>query len=345
MPRLTIFTVALLLFSSFVAAQTKILNIYSYSNYIPDSIITKFTQATGIKINLTEYDSNETMYAKLKASKNAGYDIIVPVNYYIDRLSKQGMLQPIDQSKLTNWHHLNPALLNKAFDPRNQFSIPYFWGTSGIIVNNKYLKKGSISKWQDFWRPEFRDQLMMLNDIRDVFNVALLSLGYSINETNPARITQAYLKLKQLLPNIKIFNIDTVPNVYIDEDAIVGMAWNGDCKIAQQENPHLEYIYPQDGFVIWIDSFAILKNAANLENAYKFLDFMLKPEIAKEASLAFGFAPANSTTMKLMPQTLQHNPVFNPNPAVLKRGQFQVDLPDQTKHMYEKYWEKLKIGD
>lgn len=326
-------------------AQTKILNIYAYNNYIPDSIITKFTKETGIKINLTEYDSNETMHAKLKASKNIGYDVIVPTNYYIDRLAKQGMLHQIDQSKLTNFHNLNPVLLNKEFDPQNKFSIPYFWGTSGIIINTKYLKKDSITKWQDFWQPQYKDQLMMLNDIRDVFNVALFSLGYSINETNTQRITQAYLKLKELLPNIKIFNIDTVPSVYVDEDAIVGMAWNGDCKIASQDNPNLRYIYPEDGFVIWIDSFVILKNAANLENAYRFLNFMLKPEIAKEASLLFGFAPANLTAMKLMSKKLQKDPMFNPSAAILKRSQIQIDLPNQVKLMYEKYWEKLKIGD
>lgn len=331
--------------SNQILAQPKILNIYAYSNYISDSIIAKFTKETGIKINLTEYDSNETMYAKLKASKNIGYDIIVPANYYIDRLIKQGMLHQIDKNKLTNFHNLNPSLLNKEFDPQNKFSIPYFWGTSGVIINTKYIKKDSITKWQDFWQPQYKDQLMMLNDIRDVFNVALLSLGYSVNDTNLEHITESYLKLKKLLPNIKIFNIDTVPNVYVDEDAIVGMAWNGDCKIAKQENPNLQYIYPQDGFVIWIDSFAILKNANHLENAYKFLNFMLKPQIAKEASLVFGFAPANLAAMRLMPKELQNDPIFNPDEKTMKRGHIQIDLPDQAKRMYEKYWEKLKIGD
>jgi spermidine/putrescine transport system substrate-binding protein len=294
---------------------------------------------------LAEYDNNETMYAKLKASERTGYDIVIPSSYYIDRMSKQNMLQPLNKKKLTNLRNINPFLLNKAFDPKNKYSIPYLWGSTGIIINTKYIDKRKVTSWQNFWDPRYVDQLMMLNDMRDVFSVALLTLGYSISDTNPKHIKAAYLKLKKLLPNVKIFNIDTVPNIYVDEDAIIGMAWSGDCKLAQEENFDLQYVYPKEGFSIWVDSFAILKNAPNLENAYKFIDFMLRPEIAKQASLAIGHSTANHAAMKLMPKKLRFNPIYNPDAKTMQRGKIQLDIPEKERRIYEKYWEKLKVGD
>jgi len=341
----TTITLLLALFSTCVQADKNILNIYSWGNYLPNEIIMQFTKETGIKVNLAEYDNNETMYAKLKASEHTGYDIVIPSSYYVERMSKQEMLQPLDKAKLINLRNINPLFLNKEFDPKNNYSIPYLWGTTGIIINTKYINKNKITSWQNFWDPQYKDQLMMLNDIRDVFGIALMTLGYSINDTNPEHIKAAYLKLKQLLPNVKIFNIDTVPNIYIDEDAIIGMAWSGDCKMAQDENQQLQYIYPKEGFLLSIDSFAILKNATNLENAYKFIDFMMRPEIAMQASLAIGFVTANQAAIKLMPLKIQHSPVLNPNAKTMQRGKIQLDIPEKERHIYEKYWEKLKIGD
>ncbi|CAL7961001.1 spermidine preferential ABC transporter periplasmic binding protein [Gammaproteobacteria bacterium] len=338
-------TILLALFSTLTLADKNILNIYSWGNYLPSEIIMQFTKETGIKVNLAEYDNNETMYAKLKASEHTGYDLVIPSSYYVDRMSKQGMLKSLDKNKLSNLHNINSIFLNKEFDPKNNYSVPYLWGTTGIIINTKYINKNKITGWQNFWDPQYTDQLMMLNDMRDVFGAVLMTFGYSINDTNPEHIKAAYLKLKRLLPNVKIFNIDTVPNIYIDEDAIVGMAWSGDCKMAQDENQQLQYIYPKEGFTIWIDSFAILKTATNLENAYKFIDFMLRPEIAKQASLIIGHSPANQAAMKLMPLKLQLNPVFNPDTKTMKRGKIQLDIPEKERHIYEKYWEKLKIGD
>jgi spermidine/putrescine transport system substrate-binding protein len=147
------------------------------------------------------------------------------------------------------------------------------------------------------------------------------------------------------MPNIKIFNIDTVPNIYIDQDALIGMSWSGDCKIAQQENGNLQYIYPKEGFPIWIDSFAILQNSKHLENAYKFINFMLRPEIAKQVTMTLGFTTANKSAIKLLPKEMQKDPIINPDIAIIKKGKIQLDPPNELRKVYEKYWEKLKIGN
>lgn len=327
-----------------VFAQENTLNIYAWTGYIPRSILQQFTAETGIKIHLAEYDSNETMFAKLKASPLAGYDIVIPSSYFVERMIKQNMLHEIDLSKLKNFHNLNTAFLYKDFDPKNNYSIPYLWGCTGIVVNSKYFDIKSIQGWQNVWHPRFKDQLMLLNDMREVFGMAMLTLGYSVNDTNPEHIKQAYVKLKELLPNIKIFNSDAEQTIYIDEDAIIGMGYNGDINLTQQENLDVQFIYPKEGFVLWIDSIAITKNAQHIENAHKFIDFLLRPDIAKTIALEIGYSVPNAEAINLMSKDMQNNPVINPSKEILKRGYLQNDLGDAIP-VYDKYWELLKIGE
>lgn len=325
-------------------AQPKILNIYIWGNYLPNEVVQQFTKETKIRVNIAEYDNNETMFAKLKASPHTGYDLVVPSSYYVERMAKQKMLQPLDKTKITNLNNLDPTLLKKHFDPDNSFSLPYLWGTTGIVVNTNFFPHANITKWADLWQPQYNNQLMLLDDMREVFSMALLTLGYSINDTNPQHIKQAYLKLKELKNNVRLFNIDAVPNIYIDEDATIGMIWSGDCKLAQQENPNLQYIYPQEGFSVWIDSIAMVRNAPHPENAYAFISFILRPEIAKAISLATGHSTPNIAARKLLPPEVQNNPVAYPSSKILSKGRFQEDIADDVLRIYNNYWEMLKVG-
>jgi spermidine/putrescine transport system substrate-binding protein len=323
--------------------RENVVNVYNWSNYISTDILKEFTKETGIKINYATYDSNETMYAKLKANPRSDYDIVVPSTYFIDRMSKQGMLHVLDKKKLSNFANLNPALLNKAYDPHNRYSIPYFWSNTGIVVNTKFHSVSNVQYWVDFWKPQYKNQLLMLDDMREVFSVALLMLGYSPNDTSPLHIHQAYLKLKQLLPNIRLFNDDGVKSLYIDEDLTIGMGWNGDIHQAAQENPALRFIYPREGFVISIDSMAIPIGATHLNNAYRFINFILRPDIAKKISLTTGYASPNQAAVNIMPKSILNDPVIYPNAKILQRGIIQTDVGD-AEVIYQKYWELLKTG-
>lgn len=336
-------TTALLVISSLSLANNNTLNFYSWANYLPNSVIQKFEKETGIHINYTVYDSNETLYAKLRADPNAGYDIIIPSSYFIGRMYKAGLLQNIDKSKIKNFHNLNPSFLNLAYDPHNNFSIPYLWGATGIGVNKKYIDPKSIARWSDFWDAKYKDQLMILDDMREVFSMALLTQGYPINDTNPDHIKNAYLKLVELLPNIRLFNDDAIQNILVDEDVHIAMIYNGDFYQASTENKDLRFIYPQDGFTIWIDNIAIPKSAPHLANAYKFINFILRPDIAEEIATHLGYSTPNLAAIKLMPQELRNNPILNPSAEILKRGQLLTDS-GQDEALYEKYWELLKIG-
>lgn len=335
----------LLLISFFLssAQAAEVLNVYNWSGYLPDSVIKQFEKETGIHVSFSSYDSNETLYAKLKTNPRAGYDIIVPSTYYVDKMRNEHMLHKIDKSKLSNFKNLSPALLHHAHDPENEYSVPYFWGTTAIAVNTHVHPKQSITHWSDFWKPKYKDTLMILDDLREVFSMSLISLGYSANDTNEEHIRQAYYKLKQLLPNIRLFSSDAEEAIYIDEDATLGMGWSGDIYLAKQENPDLDYIYPQEGFVIWIDNLAIPAEAPHVKNAYLFINFILRPDISKEISLQTGYASPNLEALKLLPPSFRNNPIIYPPAEILSRGQVQTDVGDAMK-VYEKYWELLKIA-
>lgn len=320
------------------------LNVYNWADYMPQSVLDAFEKKTGIHINYTEYDSNEALYSKLKSNPNVGYDIIFPSSYFIARMSRENMLLKLDKTQLSQFNNLNPRFLNQQFDPQNSYSIPYVWGATGIVVNKKYINPNHATRWKNFWDPKYRNQLLLFDDVREVFSIALLSLGYSINETNPTRIHEAYLKLKSLLPNIKLFNLEAQQNVYIDEDVHIGMGFNGELNNARAENPNLLFIYPEEGFEIWMDCMAIPKNAPHKDAAYQFINFLLEPNIAKEISLALGFSSPNAEAIKLLPPAIQKNPILNPSPEVLKRGYFLEDL-GYLNSVYEDYWNKLKIGE
>lgn len=329
--------------NSAVFAKDNELNVYNWSDYMPDDVIAQFEKETGIQINYTTYDSNETMYAKIKADPDAGYDVIVPSSYFVGRMRRQNMLQSFDKSQLPNMKYMNPALLNKSFDPGNNFSVPYFWGSTAIVTNKDYYPNGAVTSWADFWKPQFKNQLLILDDTREVFSMALISLGYSANDTNPDHIKQAYQKLLTLMPNIKVFNQEAAKAMFIDEDATVGMGYSGDIYEANKENTSLQYIYPKEGFVIWIDCLSIPVGAPHLANAYKFLNFLMRPDIAEKLSTETGYASPNAAAIKLMPVDVQNNYIIYPSQAVLKNGQFEDDVGSASE-LYEKYLELLKIS-
>jgi len=334
---------SLLLTPYFAVASDNVLNVYNWSSYLPKSLITQFEQQTGIHVNYMEFDSDETLYAKLKADPHIGFDIIVPSSYYVQRMIQQNMLRKLDKRSLTHIKYINPALLNKKYDPGNQYSIPYTWGITGIVVNDKYHNPKDFTRWQDFWNPKYKNQLLILNDMRETFGMALMSMGYSFNDKNPEHIKAAYQKLRQLLPNIKLFNSDAEDNIYIDKDATLGMGWNGDIHLVQKESPHIKFIFPKPKFAVWIDCLAIPKYAPHYKNAIKFIQFLTQPKVAKEIALYIGYSSPNLAAIKMMPKKIRDNTMLNPTPAMMKHAIIESDV-GSTNKIYEKYWQLLKLG-
>lgn len=328
------------------AKNAKVLNLYGWTGEVPDFIVRQFEKETGIKVNFSTYENNEIMYSKLRASRHSGYDLVMPSSYMIDHMRKQNMLIPLDKSKLSNWKNLNPQFLLAKDHTNLDYSVPFVWGITGIFVNDRYYDPANIKKWNDLWDSQFKSKLMLLDDTREIFAMALLSLGYPANDHDPQHIKAAFLKLQQLMPNVKVFSSDTIVSIIIDEDATIGMAWNGDTFKAARENSHIHFIYPKEGFIIWVDNFAIPKYAPHEESAYQFINYMLRPDIAKTIALYTHFPTANLAAQNLLPENIGNDPSIYPPQSVMRRGQFQSDagVDDKTLALYEKYWEQLKMG-
>jgi spermidine/putrescine transport system substrate-binding protein len=343
MKRFIFLWILVMLFTASARAEDKVLYFYNWSEYLPEALIQQFTKETGIKVIYTTYDSNEALYAKIKLLSGEGYDLVVPSSYYVHKMSKEGLLLKLDTAKLINLKNIDSRHLNKPFDPNNQFSIPYLWGSTGIIVNSADIDPAKVTSWADLWKPDFKGKVLLLNDVRDVFYMSLRVLGYSGNSTNPDEIKKAYEKLILLMPNVRLFNSDTPRIPYISGEVQLGMIWNGEAYMAQVENKKFKYIYPKEGAILWMDNLSIPKKAKNVENAYKLINFLLRPEIAKTISEEIGYASPNQEAVKLLDKEVRENRTIYPNEKDLAGADFQVDI-GETIMVYEKYWEKLKTG-
>jgi len=324
-------------------AADKVVYFYNWSEYLPEKVLEQFTEETGIKVIYTTYDSNEAMYAKLKLLDGGGYDLAVPSTYYVNKMRNEGLLHNIDHSKLSNYKNLDPKLLNRPFDPDNGYSVPYLWGSTGIAVNSAEIDPAKVTAWADLWNPEFKGQVLLTNDVREVFHMALRTLGYPGNATDPEQIRQAYEKLVTLMPNVRVFNSDSPKLPYLGGEVNTGMIWNGEAYAAEQENPAIKYVYPKEGVILWLDSLVIPKNAKNVDNAMALINFLLRPEIGRFISEEIGYASPNLASVKLLDEAVRNNRTVYPTPDDLVNAEFQVDIGDAIT-VYEKYWEKLKAG-
>ena len=333
----------ILLCASPVLAGEKVY-VYNWTEYIPESVLEQFTEETGIEVVYSTYDSNETMYAKLKLVKEDGYDVVFPSTYFVSRMGKEGLLQPLDHRLLPNEKALDPRLLNKPYDKGNVFSIPYMWGSTGIAVNSAVIPDGKVTAWKDLWDPKYKGQLLLQDDMREVFHMALKIQGHSSNTTDPKEIEEAYLMLKDLMPNVLLFNSDSPRLPYLAGEVNVGMIWNGEAWMAQQENEAIHYVYPREGANLWVDSFVIPKTARNIKNAHAFINFMMKPEVAKVCVEENGYASPVTTALPLLEENVRNSLTVFPTTEIMNNGEFQADVGEALP-IFQKYWEKLRTGN
>jgi spermidine/putrescine transport system substrate-binding protein len=318
--------------------------VYNWTEYLPESALQAFTKETGIEVEYATYESNEAMYAKIKLLDGKGYDVVVPSTFYVEKMRKEGLLQSLDKTKLKNIANLDPALLNKAYDPENQFSVPYLVSATGIAINGKVVDATKITKWADLWKPEYLGKIELMDDMRDNFYIGLRLCGFQDNSTNEAEIKCAYEKLKALLPSVKTFNSDAPKVPLIQGNVSIGAIWNGEAYKASQELENVQFVYPEEGATFAIDSFVIPKGAANLDAAYKFIDFMLRAESAKAAIEDLGYTAPNLAGQALLDEKLRNNKMVFPSKADFDKGSIHADVGDEALAIYSKYWDLLKAG-
>lgn len=336
---LMLFCLCLIPDAAFAAAKKGEVIVYNWSDYIPEDVLDDFTNETGIKVVYTTYESNEAMYAKIKMLKGVGYDLVCPSTYVLEQMIAEGLVQPLDHARLGNLGNVDPKLMDLPFDPKNKHSMPYMWGSYGLIVNTGAVKE-PVTSWHDLLRPEFKGKVMFYDDPRMAFGAALLATGSSPNSTDESEIARAYEFLAKLRGQLRVFDMSSATRSMVAEEAVIGGIWNGDGYLASQENPDLRFVYPKEGVVIWLDSFAVTSGAANVENAHTFINYMLRPEVALRCLEAFGYSSPNLGTLKLMDAELAANRTLNPSAEDLKNS-VTVTAVGAAQKIYNKYWEKL----
>lgn len=318
------------------------LNLYNWGDYIDPELITKFEEETGYVVSYETFDSNEAMYTKISQGGTA-YDLAVPSEYMIERMIEEDMLIELDHSKIEGIEHLDPDLLDMAFDPGNQYSMPYFWGTLGIVYNTKFIEEGSIEHWDDLWKHEFQDNLMLIDGAREVIGLSLNSLGYSVNSKNDAELSEAAEKLDTLTPNVKAVVADEIKMYMIQEESSIAVTFSGEVADMMWENEDLQYVIPPEGSNLWFDNFVIPKTAQNTEAAYAFISFMLDPENAAQNAEYVGYSTPNLSALDIMPAEITEDEQFYPSKDTMEHLEVYENLGQEYIGIYNDYFLKFKM--
>ncbi len=314
------------------------LNLFIWTEYIPDSVIQGFEKETGIKVQMQTYSNNEEMLAKVKGSSAGTYDIVCPSDYMVENMISQGMLLALDKSKLTNYGNLDTAYLNKSFDPDSKYSVPYLGGAGVIVYNKKLVAPGAdFTTYGELFKPDYNNSLVVLDDFRAIIGITSLSMGYDMNETDAAKLAKVKEKLLTLKPNIKSLDSDSPKTLMITEETKAGLFWSGEAAIAINENKDLAVAYPKEGMYLFLDNLCITKDAKNAENAYKFIDYVIKAETNKEIVTEFPYLNPNKAGVALMGEDYKSNPAISIPAEDINKGKYVQNI-GKTVDTYSEMW-------
>ncbi|MEI9894406.1 MAG: spermidine/putrescine ABC transporter substrate-binding protein [Chthoniobacter sp.] len=286
------------------------LNLFCWSEYVPQDVIDGFTKETGIKVNVENYASNEEMLAKLLAG-GAKYDLIQPSEYTIEALIKADKLDELTLDNIPNIKNLAPEFTKMPHDPDGKYSVPWMAGSVGIVVNTAKVKT-PVKGYNDLFDGSHKKRIVVLNDNREIVSWALSSLDIPINDITPENLEKAKTVLKQWLPQVKVYDSDSPKTALLNGDVDLGIVWSGEAAILYKKNKKFQYILPSEHAHQFIDSLAIPKGAANKENAEKFINYILKPEVSVKISEAFPYTNPNAEARKLLTKAQLENPASYP---------------------------------
>jgi spermidine/putrescine-binding protein len=341
--------VAALLLTACGGQKSTEVNLYAWSEYIPQALLDGFTQKTGIKVNYDAYSSNEELLAKLQAGAS-GYDVIIPSDYVVSIMIKQGLLETLDMANVPNFKNIGDEFKNLEYDPGNKYSVPYQWGTSCLVVDTSKVTR-PITKWADLWDPEFQGKVVLLDDEREVLGMVLTVLGYDKNSIDPAQLDAAKAKFSELLPNVRLFDSDSPKTALLAGEVWLGQTWNGEAAIAHGENENIAYIFPEEGCTVWYDNLAIPKGAPHKDAAQELINYILDPQESILITKEFPYSNPNKAALELLktqePDTYNaymSYPATNPSPEDMKRLHLIKDVGDATE-LWDRVWTEVKGGE
>jgi spermidine/putrescine transport system substrate-binding protein len=318
------------------------LTIFNWGDYIDADLVEKFEQETGIKVIYETFDSNEAMMTKIEQGGTA-YDIAVPSEYAIEKMKEEDLLLPVDHSKIPNLKYIDQRFMDLPFDPGNEYSIPYFWGTVGILYNTDILGDKKITSWNDLWDPELKNQILLIDGAREVMGMGLNSLHYSLNDKNRDHLVEAKQKLDSLTPNIKAIVGDEIRMLMENDEAGIGVVWSGTAQELMWEKDNLEYVLPEEGSNLWFDNMVIPKTAKNPEAAHQFMNFILDPENAAQNTEYVGYSTPNKEALKYMDEETISDERFYPDEEMTARLEVYENLGKRMLAYYNELFLEFKM--
>jgi spermidine/putrescine transport system substrate-binding protein len=325
------------------------LYVYNWGEYIADGsddtmdVIKEFEELTGIRVEYTTFDTNEGLYSKLQ-SGSAYYDIIIPSDYMISRMAQNGMLEKLNYANIPNFEkYIDASFKNPDYDSAQEYSVPYTWGTVGLIYNTKYITE-TVDSWDILWDEQYSGKILMFSNSRDAFAIALKRLGYSMNTENPDEIREAAELLKEQKNVVQAYVMDQIFDKMSEENAWIAPYYAGDYITMSETNEDLAFVFPKEGFNQFVDAMCIPKGCVNQEAAEMFINFMCEPRVSAENCGYIGYSTPISAAKELMDEDIVSNEVAYPSAEILENSETFRNLSDDTNKLLDDLWIEVRIG-
>lgn len=331
--------------------QNVSLNVYNWGLYISDGsdesvdVISAFEELTGIKVNYTTFDTNESMYAKLK-SGGASYDVIFPSDYMLGKMANEGMLLPLNKENIPNLAGISELYLDKEYDPGNVYSVPYMWCMVGITYNKDMVDEADLEQgWNLLWDPRYTGQILQFNNSRDCFAMALKTLGRSMNPTSTQDIDDALVKLQEQKPLVQAYVMDEVFDKMEGGEAALAPYYTGDGLTMIAENPSLGMFIPEEGTLQCVDAMCIPASSQNQEAAEMFINYMCEVDVALQNALFIQYTSPVEAVRELLPAELRDSELMYPDPALIERSEYPSVISDELNSAMDMAWSQMKSFD
>lgn len=347
---LSIFAIVLVLFgvrytleNHSVKTDNNMVYFYNWGDYIDPDILTQFEEETGYHVVYETFDSNEAMMTKIEQGSTS-YDLAGPSEYTVEMMKSKDLLIPLDHSKIVGLENIDERFLNQPYDPNNEFSIPYFWGTLGIVYDTTKYTEEDVSTWRNLWDEKFKGEILIYDGARETLGIGLIANGHSLNTTDEQTLEIVRNDLKKFMLNVKAILADEIKMYLAQEEASIGIIFNGDASLAIEENENLAYHIPEEGSNVWFDTLVIPKTSKNPEGAYALINYLLRPDIAAQNAEYIMYSSPNKEAIKLIDPEILENKTLYPSDEIINNLEVFKNLGQEMTILYNDLFLDLKLS-